>query len=387
MRKNLNKIIIACAIALLILPAMHSEEIEPVAMGSEYEGRLRIYIAEIESRWDMYNGAPYHYAFLDYAFNDDIEIAYLETYEDSMTWQGDVDEGNVMIMAAVFNPEEHRGYSDPPDRQPFDAYYVDAAAGCEPGESYTNVKNEDFTHTVFCEIGTATWCSACPYMADEVHSVYEQGDYPFFYIELVTDKSNLANARAGDFNQKYLPTGYYDGGYNVVVGGGAGTSYHKEIIENSGKRDVHDLDLTLSAEWTDGKIKIDISITNNEELPNAGPDNPTITGPSEGKPGETYEFDIRTTDPDDDDVYYMIDWDDGSEMNWIGPYSSGQTITESHSWAEEGNFIVKVKAKDPEGLETEWIWHKVSVPKSKGFDHPFFEWFFTLFPMLEQLFF
>ncbi len=37
-----------------------------------YDGQLRVYIAEPQSRWDNYNDDPYHYAFLDFAINEDI---------------------------------------------------------------------------------------------------------------------------------------------------------------------------------------------------------------------------------------------------------------------------------------------------------------------------
>jgi len=400
MKLNPKKIIILCTISLLIVPAISSIPIEistqtnqkisseSISLGSEYKGHLRIYIAEIESRWDMENGAPYHHAFLDYAFNDDIEIGYLDTYNDSITWQGDVEEGNVMILAAMFNPEKNRNYADPPAGRPFNAYYVDAAAGCEPGQTDTNVKNEEFTHTVFCEVGTATWCSACPSMARALDNVYDDHEYPFFYVEMVVDKSGTASQRMGDYNLYGIPAVFYDGGLDVVVGGGAGASYHKSIIELCGERDVHDLDFTLSAEWTgEGIIDIDISITNNEELPNSPPEAPTITGPASGKPGESYEYDIRTSDPDDDDIFYIIDWGDGSDTGWIGPYTSGQTISETHTWDEEGTFIIRVKAIDPDGAETDWTWLKVSVPKGKTYQHPFFEWFFSQFPMFEKLFY
>ena len=66
--------------------------------GNKYDGFLRIYVVEKESRWRNYNGLPYHNALLEFAFNDEISIRYLETYEDTINWQGDVKSGNVMVM-------------------------------------------------------------------------------------------------------------------------------------------------------------------------------------------------------------------------------------------------------------------------------------------------
>ncbi|MCD6108766.1 MAG: hypothetical protein J7J89_04795 [Thermoplasmata archaeon] len=42
----------------------------------------------------------------------------------------DVDPSNLMVIAVLFNPQEHQGYSDPPDNtKEFTAYYVDDADG------------------------------------------------------------------------------------------------------------------------------------------------------------------------------------------------------------------------------------------------------------------
>ncbi|RLF41318.1 MAG: hypothetical protein DRN12_03515, partial [Thermoplasmata archaeon] len=339
-------------------------------IGNEYKGHLRIYIVEIESRWDMENGAPYHYAMLDFAFDDDISIRYLDTYEDTINWQGDVDRDNVIVMAAVFNAEEHTGYADPPDGRPFKAHYVDAAAAAKPGETSSNTVNDQFTHTVFCEVGTASWCPACPKMASELKAVFDKGDYPFYFVELVVDKNSDANRRMNQYNLKYLPTAFYDGGKEVVVGGGRGTSYHENMIKNCGKRDVHELDFNLSVEWLgEGSLGINISITNKEPLPNDPPEKPTITGPTQGKPGEELEYNIKTTDPDGDDVYYYIDWGDNTTSDWIGPYKSGEKVTVSHTWDAEGYYIIKVKAKDPDGEESDWQWLKVSMPYNLNIYH------------------
>lgn len=398
MKKNLKHIIIISTIFVLIVPAIHSTSIdlanqqefvnpiEPTLASSEYKGTLRIYIAEIESRWDNYDGDPYHYAFLDFAFNDEIEITYLDTYEDSISWQGDVQEGNVIIYAAVFNSEKNTGYAQPPNDRPFDAYYVDAATACELGQTNSNVKNEDFTHTIFCEIATATTCKYCPNMAAVLESIYAQEIYPFYFVEMVTDKSNLANTRIQSFNPLGFPTAFYDGGYQVFLGGSTEESLHKEKIEECGKRDVHDLDLTLSTSWEgSGAITIDISITNNEEITNLKPDNPTINGPDKVTAEQSTEYEIQTTDPDGDDVSYLIDWGDGSDSGWIGPHSSGETITESHTWSNRGSFNIKVKARDPDGLESDWTSLSIKVPKSKAFNYPFLEWMFARYPILEQL--
>lgn len=77
-------------------------------------------------------------------------------------------------------------------------------------------------------------------------------------------------------------------------------------------------------------------------------------GPRSGKPGNTYTFSTSTTDPDGDMVYYMWEWGDETVREWTGPYTSGETATASHVWPEEGSFLIRVKAKDIHGKESEW---------------------------------
>ncbi|MFH1014248.1 MAG: hypothetical protein V1769_07085, partial [Thermoplasmatota archaeon] len=345
-----------------------------------YSGNLRIYIVEIESRWNMENGQPYKYAFYDFAFNAPITIQYGETYENTIRWQGDVGEDNMLIIASVFNKESQRKYSDPPSGRPFDAHFIDACAGVTPGQTDSNVKNEEFTHTVFCEVGTETSCSKCPILAQYLDHIFEEGTYPFYFVEMVTDMNITANNRMIEYNQKSYPSAYYDGGLDLVIGSGKNTTYHEEVIIQSGRRDVHELNLTLYSTWVgDGAVDLTISITNHEELPNTAPEKPTILGPSSGRIGERCEFQVSSIDPDFDDVFYMFDWGDETYSNWLGPYTSGEEITHDHMWTKQGNYLVKVKAKDVTGFETDWAWLQISMPKNKTMDLMFFR-LFDLFP-------
>ncbi|GAJ15868.1 unnamed protein product, partial [marine sediment metagenome] len=214
-----------------------------------------------------------------------------------------------------------------------------------------------------CEKGTASWCPSCPSMASKLSDIYESGDYPFFFVSMVVDESNDANSRMGNYNLKWLPTAFYDGGADVVVGGGPDTSYHEDIIEACGQRDVHELDLTLSVEWLgEGSLEININIINNEELPNDPPEKPTINGPTSAKTGEDHEYTFVTTDPDGDDVYYFVDWGDETNSSWLGPSNSGEEVTATHTWSEDGIYIVRVKAKDMDGAESDFETLKVTMP-------------------------
>lgn len=98
---------------------------------------------------------------------------------------------------------------------------------------------------------------------------------------------------------------------------------------------------------------------------NQPPETPIITGPSQGKPGVTYLFQASTIDPDNNEVYYLWDYGDGTTSDWMGPYPSGQTISTTYSWSDEGTFILRVKAKDIYGCESDWGVLEVKMPANK----------------------
>jgi hypothetical protein len=87
---------------------------------------------------------------------------------------------------------------------------------------------------------------------------------------------------------------------------------------------------------------------------NAPPNTPTITGNTTGVTGKQYEYKFSTDDPDNDCIEYVVDWGDGTQTSWLGPFESGQKVTASHQWNESGTYLVKVKARDAYGYETDW---------------------------------
>jgi len=99
---------------------------------------------------------------------------------------------------------------------------------------------------------------------------------------------------------------------------------------------------------------------------NTCPDAPTIDGPTTGGAGEKMDYNFVTNDPEDDDVYYYIDWDDGLIEDWIGPYESGEEIIVSHTWGGKGTYLIKAKAKDIFGYESDWSEFEVNLPRNHG---------------------
>ncbi|MBE3136124.1 MAG: hypothetical protein IMZ43_01835 [Thermoplasmata archaeon] len=89
--------------------------------------------------------------------------------------------------------------------------------------------------------------------------------------------------------------------------------------------------------------------------PSNPPTQPTKpVGPTLGIWNVEYTYTSSATEPDNEQMYYLFDWGDGSNSGWLGPYSSGQTGTGSHIWTVLGTYDVKVKARDIWGAGSVW---------------------------------
>ena len=109
------------------------------------------------------------------------------------------------------------------------------------------------------------------------------------------------------------------------------------------------------------------SITKTLVVPNKNaPDAPNITGPTSGKPSEVYNYTFVTNDPNNDNIFYYIDWGDNSTTEWIGSYSSGEEIIKGHSWSSKGSYTITAKAKDTDGNEGSWGKLNIKMPKTKN---------------------
>ena len=362
-------------------------------------------------------------------------------------------------------------------------------------------ENKDFSHNIFAESGTATNCKYCKYSHAALINIYNEGFYPFYYVNLVYDNSKTYTRINKEYNVKGFPTVFFDGGYKVNLGAAdvesAQAEYESSIIE-CGNRAVPGLDLSLDVTWQeDTKISIDVSIKNNEaeeyngrlrvyitekisslwldtwnnpytfafldyainedininsggeyqksviwngddgdygfvttdnvmifaavfnsekhqgyadppngypfdayyvdevvaESPPVGstpPTKPTISGPNSGTPSNEYTYEAITTDNDGDQLHYWFEWGDDTNSGWLGPYDSGDTANTSHIWSNRGVYKVKVKAKDPYNVGSEWSdILLVTMPRSKISGNNLFlnllERFLNVFPILQQL--
>jgi hypothetical protein len=145
---------------------------------------------------------------------------------------------------------------------------------------------------------------------------------------------------------------------------------------------------------TDGDGYSDYNEVNNGADPNDYQDNfegnfptypPTITGPQEGKIGIKYDYKFKTTDPEENYVYYYIVWGDDQNEQWIGHYSSGEEVIISHIWKKNGQYTIMAKARDYNGAESDWAELNVNIPRTRIFNNPFLKNLLEKMPIIKKV--
>ena len=120
---------------------------------------------------------------------------------------------------------------------------------------------------------------------------------------------------------------------------------------------------------------------------NLPPNIPFITGKVMGKVGKLYEYTFITKDPEGDNVYYIINWSDGTPETYIGPFASNTEAEATHAWSVKGTYVIKAKARDIYGAESDWATLEVSMPKNRAINPftMFLERLMERFPIMEQI--
>ena len=170
-------------------------------------------------------------------------------------------------------------------------------------------------------------------------------------------------------------------------------------LDNDGNYDDYTGENPSKSWDTPGMYTISLKVT--DDMSNSDTDETTVTittpnppnkpntpqGKTSGKTGEEYNYQTSTTDPNGNQIFYKWDW--GDEITeWDGPYDSGETITASHIWNEQGDYQIKVKAKNTYDKESEWSDPlSISMPKNK-ITNPIItllEKFIQHFPIIEKI--
>jgi hypothetical protein len=141
--------------------------------------------------------------------------------------------------------------------------------------------------------------------------------------------------------------------------------FYFEYTETPYYHTSHDMMAHINATYAVKNIRLILATL--AELSEVGffnnpPAKPVLTGPSSGVINQPYTLSIVTTEPDGEDVYYFIEWGDGQVDEWVGPYNSGATAAIIHQWAEKGTYTIMAKAKDIQGIESDWGTLKITMP-------------------------
>ena len=115
---------------------------------------------------------------------------------------------------------------------------------------------------------------------------------------------------------------------------------------------------------------------------NYAPLKPRISGPTKGEPETEYTFTFNVTDPENEDYYLYVDWGDGTNSSWFGPFPSGHVETLTHSWSTKNIFAIKAKAKDVNGAVSDWGTHNINIPCESLITNPLLLWLLERFPLL-----
>jgi len=146
-----------------------------------------------------------------------------------------------------------------------------------------------------------------------------------------------------------------------------------------------------------GECDIENSVYYFESV-NHPPNKPdTPRGESKGKPNVEYTFYSTGTDEDGHDLYYLFDWGDGNQSDWIGPFACNEPVEASYIWREKGTYSVKVKTMDffgpyshDYGMESDWSDPlEISMPKNKEGNNTFrmfLKYHSSLFQLFQQFF-
>jgi len=160
-------------------------------------------------------------------------------------------------------------------------------------------------------------------------------------------------------------------------------SLNVSFISSTLKPGVHTITFFVQDDEFEWSEPVNASL---QILENMAPLDPVIAGESRGKAGEQHEFRFITSDPEDHQVLYYVDWGDGTVSNWVGPYPSDEEIILLHIWDTKGTYSVRAKSKDVHNAESDWSIIEVQMPRSahKWFIDGFEGRSFQRYPFLDR---
>ena len=183
------------------------------------------------------------------------------------------------------------------------------------------------------------------------------------FLAVATDRDGDDIRYCFDFdNSRREWTRYYQSGETATLSYIWDWEYLEIPIEKTYNVKVKAQDSEgAESEWSD---PLAITIKNNP------PTIPIIRGSGEGKWGKAYWIYLSSTDPDNHQIAFDIEWGNGDET-WTGGYNSGENIDVSHDY-DPGEYTIKVRAYDQYGaVSSDWATHKVVIKISRAIDRSF----------------
>ena len=147
--------------------------------------------------------------------------------------------------------------------------------------------------------------------------------------------------------------------------------------------------VTLTVTDNNGNESSDSTWANIQGLNNP-PEIPDINGPNSGKVKVEIEYTFSTTDPESDNVFYIVNWGDGTSTDWIGPNPSGEEIKIKHKWNKIQTYTISCKAKDTNESQTSWATMEINIPRYKFVGNSliqrFMQYYSKIFLLIRNIF-
>ena len=147
---------------------------------------------------------------------------------------------------------------------------------------------------------------------------------------------------------------------------------------------VIEVNSTGAIVWQKTNLMAPVDVERISNPPNA----PSITGRTKGKTGSSYQYTFNATDPDGDNIRYIIDWGDNTS-NTTGYYPSGTDVKINHTWSNDGTYNITAKAQDMYGYEGLQGSLAVKMPRNRASNFNLLNWLFkrfsSVFPTIRQL--
>jgi len=281
-----------------------------------FNGYIRAYIVEKVSRYNNYDGDPYHFGFLDYAFEESVELEPHEVKELTTVWTGgdhedkngddfsDIDYENINIFVAFFNDESASA----------DKYVLETAFAIPP-----ELELENFDEIVDGEI--------------EVH------------VSAISEKSEIKNVfyRWDQENWKDSGLGEFNGEFSLSI--------DTEAVDNG----EHELAIMVVDRGASMVKTIDLEILNDDDPPVL-----EIISPDEGEIVEDIILlEVEATDDNQvSDVEYRVNQENWRKMY----YNEGDSYIASWNTqganAGNGDHQITFRASD---LTPNWAQKSVNI--------------------------